>query len=168
MKTLLLATLILAAFPAWAQREVIQAPDLPNKPEPTIRVKLIDESTKQKITATLPVPHRTADRDWWLLTLASEAATVADVENTKLCLELPNNYETNPVYGSHPSRLRLYGISEAIWGVDTYLSWKLKRSEDAAAAFGARRTWPRWWLLPLSNIAGHTVGVLATIGNTGR
>lgn len=81
----------------------------------------------------LAVPHRTADRSFWLIVATEQVGAIADAEVTHWSLE-HNGREGNPVIGSHPSRAKLYGIMEASAGVLTYYTWRFKRQDDAIAA----------------------------------
>ena len=161
MKFTLALLAILSAIP-------INAQDLPDKPIPTVRVKLVDDISHQRVTFTLPVKHRTVDKTWILLTLASAGVTVLDIENTRYCLRSGDCFEADPLYGKFPSRARLWSISGPILAMTTYLSWRYKRSDDAALAFGAKTAWTKWWIPQVSNIATHAVGVAFTIKNTGK
>jgi hypothetical protein len=160
--SLLLSLLFVSCLSSFAQ-------DLPTKPEAHINVHLVNLVTHVKFTQSLPVPHRTADKAWWLWNGASWALTIADAENTKYVLNQGNARELNPLYGPNPSRLRLYAISAPIAGLASYISWREKRKDDAATAFGVKVSWTdKWFLVPLANGLSHGIGVGFTFGSTGR
>lgn len=138
------------------------------QPVPTVKVQLFDAQNK-KHTFELPVPHRTADKAFWLWTIGSGLATVADVENTQFCMRDTHCQETNPIFGGpHPSRLRMYSIAGALAGFATYISYRQKREEDAAIAFGATPSKPRWWFGPAMVGGSHIFGTIFTLAATGR
>jgi hypothetical protein len=64
---------------------------------------------------------------FWLMLASATAATVADCESTKARLSDPNIQETNLIFGSRPSRARLYGISIPLLGLNAFVSAELKR-----------------------------------------
>ena len=99
-----------------------------------------------------PVGHnktKTVKTASYLLVLAAaSAATVADCEYTNALLSNPHRRELNPLFGSRPSRARMYGISIPILGVNALLSARAKKAGS------------RWWPLGLGLVAGsHTAGV---------
>lgn len=152
--------LLLCSCPLFAQ-------NLPFKPQPTVRVKLTD-GTKTWYQP-LVVPHRTADRAFWLSTGLSLALTVADVENSHYALNKLGTIEANPVFGQHPGRARYYAICLPIFAVNTYLSYRYKREDDAMAAAGIRgHKYAKWWVPSLANTVVHAVGVTVTLASTGR
>lgn len=65
------------------------------------------------------------------------AATVYDIEGTQACLRAGTCRETNPIYGSHPSRARAYSIAMPLNGFLIYLSARQKRRGDGNTAFAA-------------------------------
>lgn len=133
----------------------------------TVKVKLTD-GTRQWYEQ-LPVPHKTADKAFWVSTLLSVGLTVADAENTKYALGRPGATESNPLFGKNPSRARMYGIMLPIAGLTSYYSFRYKREDDAlkAAGYGGHK-YVKWWLPNLFNTAEHALGVGVTLGFTGR
>ena len=90
----------------------------------------------------------TADGKFLFLASAYTAALVADYETTQSCLARGACRELNPVFGSHPSRLRMYAIGGAISAGTIYGSYYLKKKRK------------RYWWVPL--VAGTVVhGYLA-------
>ena len=58
------------------------------------------------------------------------AATVADAQGTESCIRAGTCREVNPLFGSHPSRARVYGISVPL-GLATYaIAAHLKQKGD--------------------------------------
>lgn len=169
---------------ALALAATAHAQELPNKPEPlqptlpevqpfgTVRTDLFIGKDKTPHHVRLLVPHRTADRAFWLWTGVSAIFTVADVENTEYVLRDPHVQEQNFLYGKRPSRARLWSISGPMLALTTWASWRAKRAEDAKIAYGAKPawtpSWTHWWVAPLANAVTHAVGVGVTIANTGR
>jgi hypothetical protein len=167
-----LALLFLLAVPVGAQT-------LPFKPEPIVRVKLTCIKTDVACRSeygTKPwyqpfrVEHRTADRKWDALTMASAALTVGDVENSLYALRQSRAREANPIFGQHPTRLRYYGIILPVFGAEAYLSWQWKRGDDALRDAGIKphHGFSSWWVPEMLNIGAHTVGILVTLGSTKR
>lgn len=150
----LLAVLILWSVPAFAQE--IERPN----PQ-TVKVNLVSDITHERVTYNLPIPHRTADKAWWIATSISQAATIADVETTqRICLSSPSCSLANPLDGGRrPSRAVQYAITESIWGLATWYSYRVKRHDDAAVAFGAKvDRLSHWYYLPIAVIASRGVG----------
>lgn len=75
------------------------------------------------------------------------ASTVSDIEVTAHALQNPNCSEHSPLFGSHPSRAKMYGISvpaTAAYGVVGYL---------------LKKRGVKLWAVPqLSLTAGHGIG----------
>src|SRR5712691_2021905 len=111
--------------------------------------------------------HRTADKAWWGLNVASWASTVADVENTELVLR-HGGRELNPLYGPHPSHLRMYAISAPLAGLSTWLSYRWKREDDADKIKYGYTARVRWYIAPVINLGAHGFGVGFTLMETGR
>jgi hypothetical protein len=152
----LLAILILWSVPTFAQE--IERP----KPQ-TVKVNLVSDITHEHVSYNLPVPHRTADKAWWIATGLSQAATIADVEATqRICLSSPSCSLANPLDGGRrPSRVVQYGITEGIWGLATWYSYRVKRHDDAAVAFGAKvDKLSHWYYLPIVVTASRSVGII--------
>lgn len=134
----------------------------------TVKVQLTDNT--HKWYEQLPVKHKTADRAFWLWQSVSQAATVADVENSIYVLQHCGGcIERNPIFGQHPNRAVYYGITEGIFVAEVPFTFYYKRQDDALKAAGIQgHRYAKWWILPALNTAGHGVGVGVTVGLTGR
>lgn len=75
------------------------------------------------------------DKKFWALWAPAIVLTIADVEITASCVQRAGCYESNPVYGPHPSRLRLYAIRGGITGVAFYLSQRWKRDRHGITIY---------------------------------
>jgi hypothetical protein len=141
----------------------------PNSPFGAAHVTLYDDAGHPSAWV-LPVPHRTADRAFWVATGASFASVVVDVENTHYTFASCRGCrEANPIFFSRrPSRTRLYEIALPLTVLSTYLSYRQKRREDAEVAFGMKIPGPRWWVYHAVTVGSHTFGTLFTIADTGR
>ena len=92
---------------------------------------------------------RGVDKAFWLTTAVSAASTVADIEVTAHALQNPNCRERNPLFGTRPSRAKMYSISMPATTAYSLLGHVLKRHGI------------RIWAVPqLSLTAGHTVGAV--------
>lgn len=140
-----------------------------NTPFGTVRATLYDDAGHPSVWV-LPVPHRTADRAFWAATVGSFASAVADVENSQAAMRAnPYGRELNPIFFSHrPTRSRMYEVALPLTMLETYLSYRQKRKEDAEAAFGVRVPRPHWWVYHAVTIGSHTFGTIFTIASTGR
>jgi hypothetical protein len=100
-----------------------------------------------------PARPRTFDRTFALLATVSAAMMVADVELTANCVKtVANCREANPLFGSDPSRARLYGVNVPIYAGEVLLSQILRRK------FPERKSWMR----PFLSLTGaHGVGVVS-------
>lgn len=133
----------------------------------TVRVQLTDGS--RKWYEPLPVPHKTADKAFWLSTALNVGLTVADAENSLYALRRPGAQESNPLLGSNPSRGRMYAIMLPAAALTTYFSFRYKREDDALKAAGyPGHKYMKWWVPNLLNTAGHALGVGVTLASTGR
>ena len=63
------------------------------------------------------------------------AATVADIEGTQACLHARTCTETNPIFGSHPSRARAYSAAMPIAFATYATAALLKKKGDGNLAF---------------------------------
>ena len=117
----------------------------------------------------LPVPHRTAEKAFWLSTLISAGVTVADVENSMYALRRLGTSEANGLFGSHPRRGVYYGIAAPACALNVLFSYHYKREDDALRAAGLPgHKCAKWWLPSALNTGAHVVGVAVTLGSTGR
>jgi hypothetical protein len=93
--------------------------ELPDKPE--VQVKVPAE------TKAPPAFHKIADKKFWILAGLQVGATIADFETTQWAERVrPDGGEVNPLYGSHPGRMRMYGIGMSLTGVQILLQYKSK------------------------------------------
>jgi hypothetical protein len=91
--------------------------------------------------------RKTADRKFWAMTALSSASTVSDIEVTAHALQNPNCVEHNPLFGSHPSRAKMYGVSIPASAAYTMVGYWLKK-----------RGVKLWAVPQLSLTGGHAVG----------
>ncbi len=100
-----------------------------------------------------PVRPHTFDRTFALLATMSAAMMVADLELTANCVKTVTNCrEANPLFGSDPSRARLYGVNVPIYAGEVLVSQLLRRK------FPERKSWMR----PFLSLTGaHGVGVVS-------
>jgi len=96
---------------------------------------------------------RVVDSKFILLNTLSTLAMVADLETTAHDLEGAKSAELNPLFGQHPSRARLYGVSVPLNVISFYVSYHYKRSQPSRSL---------WKVGPALSIAVHTA---ATINN---
>ena len=113
-----------------------------------------------RFVATTPVEERnrngnlrTVDSKFILLNALSTLALVADLETTAHDLEGAKSAELNPLFGQHPSRARLYGVSVPLNVISFYVSYHYKKSQPSRSL---------WKFGPALSIAVHTA---ATINN---
>src|SRR5713226_2069077 len=96
-------------------------------------------------------PQRLFDRKLILAGITMLAAEIADNETT-MAVERRNSHahETNPFYGRHPSRLRIYSVGTALTGL-------MFLTSVAARQQGLRqgRKIGKLWLVP---VVAHDVG----------
>lgn len=86
----------------------------------------------------------TLDRKFILFSLLSTAATIADAETTARGLKAnPNATELNPLFGKHPTRARLYGISIPANSLLIYWSYHFKKVAPR------RNAWERVLKVPI-------------------
>ncbi|MHB8216457.1 MAG: hypothetical protein ACYDDS_10285 [Candidatus Sulfotelmatobacter sp.] len=96
---------------------------------------------------------RVVDSKFILLNALSTLALVADLETTAHDLEGTRSAELNPLFGQHPSRARLYGVSVPLNVISFYVSYHYKKSQPSRSL---------WKVGPALSIAVHTA---ATINN---
>lgn len=143
---ILLLVLTLASF----------AEEIPSGPSPQPAV--LSAAVPVLVQPVVVVPRKpkpTSTKKFWAVTAFSAAMTVADIELTQNCLATVRGcYETDPIYGTHPSRARMYAINVPINAAVSYLSYKTMT--------GKRLT--RMWAWPqLALTATHFGGVVTNI-----
>lgn len=72
-------------------------------------------------------------KSFWITWGLAIGFSVASTELTAHCVHIPGCSETNPVWGSKPTRLELYTIKGGIDGLGFYFSrkWKLDKNGDS-------------------------------------
>ncbi len=73
--------------------------------------------------------RRVFDKKFFLATTAVIGATLLDVETTARCFRSKTCAEANPIYGSHPSRAKLYGIKGSFAAFSIWSTWWWKRDD---------------------------------------
>lgn len=92
---------------------------------------------------------RVADRKFWVVMGALAAAKTTDAITTERFLCTKNSYETNPIFGRHPSVGRFAGINAAYFSGEVGLAYGLKR-------FGRNHWWAKAWMIePVFQAADH-------------
>jgi hypothetical protein len=80
-------------------------------------------------------PNPAVESPWDRSSLAIEffkwSAVVADIETTRAAVSTSRCQEMVPLYGSHPSRLRLYGIMGSLEAAHSFAGYRLRRSGRA-------------------------------------
>lgn len=156
MKLNLILCLLLAS--------TLHAQELPLKPQAVIDVKLTDSIHIWK--QSLTVPHRTIDRSFILISVISQAATLADDLNSIHALKRQGTSEANPLLKGETA---LIGVTEGIYFVNELFTYRAKREDDALAYAGIpSHRYAKWWVIPICNIAPHVIGVGLTFKFTGR
>jgi hypothetical protein len=104
---------------------------LPNKPEVPAQAPAqvpaeVRVNGQPEIHSPSP-PRIIADKKFWILAGLEAGATIADFETTQWAERVrPDGGEVNPLYGSHPGRMRMYGIGMSLTGVQILLQYKSK------------------------------------------
>jgi hypothetical protein len=74
------------------------------------------------------VPAKVVDKKFIAFAALQLAATVADFETTQWAQRnAPNGAEQNPLFGSHPSRPRMYSIGLSLTAFQVYMQYRSKR-----------------------------------------
>ena len=92
------------------------------------------------------------------MTAINAATALADAELTAHCINaFPGEcFETNPLYGPRPGRARIYAISLSMFGLQTAISYLLKRHSPEK----------KTWLIPaIAGTASHGVGTIYGLRN---
>lgn len=98
----------------------VRADELPTAPIPngTVIVKLNQPPRIMR--------ERVADRKFWTMVGILGAAKAADLVTTQRLLNR-GGYETDPIYGRHPSSARLAAVTAGYFGAEVVGAWLLKR-----------------------------------------
>jgi hypothetical protein len=95
---------------------------------------------------------KTVDKKFLMLFGLTAALTVADIELTQHCLQAGTCHETNFLYGSNPTRARMYGINIPILSAQMVFSAWLKHRQPERHA---------WMLSPIVDSVAHGVGAIS-------
>src|SRR5271166_2935251 len=90
-------------------------------------------------------PH--LGKSFWFPWAAAIGLSIASTELTAHCVNTPGCSQLNPMWGSSPSRLELYGVKGGIDAVGFYFSRRLKLDKH-----GER---PGWKYIAYAFLAGH-------------
>jgi hypothetical protein len=89
---------------------------------------------------------KTADKKFWVVTVASFASTIADEEITQYAIRTHPLREANPILGQ--TRKSAYPVLLGIGSASTYLSYRLKKNGSDL------------WYVPQAFVIGsHSFGV---------
>ncbi|HKS80526.1 MAG TPA: hypothetical protein VJR23_03395 [Candidatus Acidoferrales bacterium] len=94
-----------------------------------------------------------ADKKFFAIAALQFGATIADFETTQWAQrKAPYGAEKNPLFGTHPSRERMYGIGFSITSIQVFMQYRSKR-------FGERRGRLKnaWIVGALLDTGVHTV-----------
>ena len=132
------------------------AAEPPSGPEPQAAVLVAAvPPLVQPIVVVPKMSKPVSTRKFWALTVFSAAMTVADIELTQNCLATVRGcYETDPLYGTHPTRLRMYAINVPINAAVAYVSYKALKGKRLSRVWA----WPQ-----LALTATHFGGVVTNI-----
>lgn len=131
--------LLVAVLPGAAQ-QTTPASNPKDAPKPDVLLKPGDSTATED---EHPKRHR-FDAKFWLTWVAAAGTTVAAVEATQHCLHAGTCGVSNPAFGGHPSRLKMYSIVGGIDAAAFYFSWDSRRHGDGAF----------WWLAPPVIVGG--------------
>src|SRR3954470_24023818 len=153
MLRVLLTVLALAAI-SCAQESLPAAPSLAfSAPPPGFTM-----SAELAVRPLSPAPiererkQRVVNKAFVAWTIADGATIAADAITTVHCLDQPNCVEKNPIFGPHPSALRVTVTESAFFAADTALSYWLKRKG---------KSW--WWVPAIANTAQGGVAAGLTL-----
>lgn len=157
---------------AQSARALLDAPQLPDKPQPHATVKIgIDypktfcpsggtvgwcAASTEYVDA--PVPHRTADHDYLALNLSATLLTAGDIASA---YAQPGR-EINPLVMRKSELAVQAAITAGVW----YFSWRYKRQDDAARAIGVKLPRVKWYWLPLAPIAEHGIPLILNLAES--
>ena len=130
--------------------------EFPAAPQPSNSLvpTTLSKSAQPLIAAAIQ-PKAVSTKSFWALASLNSALTVADIELTQNCLStIPGCREANPLYGTHPGRMRMYAINVPITAGINYLSYRVFT--------GKYKT--RLWALPQASLGvSHLAGVMTNI-----
>jgi hypothetical protein len=96
-------------------------------------------------------PGKTVDKKFLMLFGMTAALTVADIELTQHCLRAGTCHESNLLYGTNPTRARMYGFTIPILGAQVMFSAWLRHRQPERK---------EWMISPLVDSAAHGVGAI--------
>jgi hypothetical protein len=100
-------------------------------------------------TAQIPgAKPRVFDTPFLVLAGLSLAATVADIEATAQCASSHGCHGMNLMFGSNPSRGRMYAIGMPVWAAQTGVSGWMKHKYPSSRI---------WAVSPIVNIGAHGI-----------
>ena len=138
---IILAVLVLSTYGIAQQPQV----ELVSAPRPSLRIgdsELQSAPLQSKIVPTQRDKQKVVSKSFIVWTIADGATIAADTLTTVHCLSSPNCVERNPLFGSHPSTLRVAATESAFFATDTLVSYWLKKKG---------KSW--WWVPALVNTA---------------
>jgi hypothetical protein len=128
VKQCMVLPILLIAGTLWGQ-SVSDAPSSSsNEAKP---VATITFSTQHAIPANASNNFRSMA----LIEAIKWAGIVADVETTKAAVSSGRCEEANPLFGTNPGRVRMYGIVGGLGAVHSYFGWKYRRSASNRKLF---------------------------------
>ena len=157
MKIFITALFLVVSLPLIAQVSERSLPDSPSYTAALHSPAALPAitSTPRRIRPTFTQedrdPHR---RGFMLLSATAVVSTVADIELTAHCLATnPNCREANPLFGSHPSRARMYAIAMPMTAAQIWFSNHLRKKHPER----------KLWMLPtISVTVVHSLGAMST------
>lgn len=102
-------------------------------------------------------PWRTVDRKFIMLNGLSALAAVADLETTARGLATTNASELNPLFGRHPSQIRVYAEGASFQSLLILFNYSLKKRGPR------RKTWESAVYLTIVAHSAATIGNLLVI-----
>jgi len=95
--------------------------------------------------------EHTVDKKFVMLFGLTTALMVTDIELTQHCLQAGTCHESNFLYGTNPTRTRMYGINVPVLSAQMVLSAWMKRRHPERN---------NWLMLPIANSVAHGVGAI--------
>lgn len=132
---------------------------LPDAPSSSRQSELFQPRPAQQAMlsrTSLETNRRTVDGQFLLLSGVVVATTIADVELTSHCLSAATQRcsEANPLFGSNPSRGKLYAINLPILAGEITLSHWLKKRDPER----------KRWMIPMLLLTGtHAIGAASAV-----
>jgi hypothetical protein len=166
---------LLSGVPAWTQtisnksdfvQPVLELSSLNSSetPKPLLALSAsLERSTIPDLLALAPVTttplareqkvaDKTVDKKFVLLFGMTAVLTVTDIELTQHCLRAKTCQEANFLYGSNPTRARMYGINVPLLSTQMMFSAWLKRRHPERN---------QWMIAPIVGSIAHGVGSIS-------